>query len=41
MIAIVIPLFLTDAGYSLMYRIGGGALGFAILIFVFAKMLGT
>lgn len=40
MIAISIPSFLAAAGYSLMYMIGGGGLGVAILIFIIAKMLG-
>ena len=40
MIAIVIPSILAAAGYSLMYLLGGGGLGVAILIFIVAKMLG-
>ena len=40
MIAIAIPLFLAAAGYSLMYMLGGGGLGVAILIFIVAKLLG-
>ncbi len=40
MIAIVIPSVLAAVGYSLMYLIGGGGLGVAILIFFIAKMFG-
>jgi hypothetical protein len=40
MIAIAIPLFLAAAGYSLIYMLGGGGLGIAILIFIVAKLLG-
>jgi len=40
MIAIVIPSILAAAGYSLMYLLGGGGLGVAILIFIVAKMFG-
>jgi len=40
MIAIVIPSILAAVGYSLMYLLGGGGLGVAILIFIVAKMFG-
>jgi hypothetical protein len=40
MIAIVIPSMLAAAGYSLIYMLGGGGLGIAILIFIVAKLLG-
>lgn len=40
MIAIAIPSMLAAAGYSLIYMLGGGGLGIAILIFIVAKLLG-
>lgn len=40
MIAIAIPSMLAAAGYSLIYILGGGGLGIAILIFIVAKLLG-
>ena len=40
MIAIVCSPILGAAGYSLLYMLGGGGLGVAILIFIVAKMFG-
>jgi hypothetical protein len=39
MIAIVIPMF-AAAGYAFLYLLLGGGFGGALLIFLFAKMLG-
>lgn len=36
---LIVPIF-AAAGYSLLYLLLGGGLGGAILIFIFAKMLG-
>lgn len=40
MITIMIAPMLAAAGYSLLYLLGGGGVGVAILIFIIAKMLG-
>ena len=40
MITILIAPMLAAAGYSLLYLLGGGGVGVAILIFIIAKMLG-
>lgn len=40
MIALVTPPVLAALGYSLLYMVLGGGLGVAVLIFIFAKMLG-
>ncbi|HEX5470675.1 MAG TPA: hypothetical protein VFW73_02255 [Lacipirellulaceae bacterium] len=39
-LALAIPVLLAAIGYSLIYLLLGGGLGGAILIFMFAKMLG-
>jgi len=36
---VIVPMF-AAAGYSLLYLLGGGGFGVALLIFVIAKMLG-
>ena len=40
MIAIILPHMFAAAGYSLLYMLGGGGLGVAILIFIVAKLFG-
>lgn len=40
MIALIFPPIFAAAGYSMLYMLGGGGLGVAILIFIIAKMLG-
>jgi hypothetical protein len=40
MIALVMPVMFTAAGYSLIYLLGGGGLFGAVVIFAIAKMLG-
>ncbi len=40
MIALALSPILGAAGYSLLYMLGGGGLGVAILIFIVAKMFG-
>ena len=40
MIALALPPILGAAGYSILYMLGGGGLGVAILIFIVAKMFG-
>lgn len=40
MITIMIAPMLAAAGYSLLYLLGGGGVGVAILIFIIAKMMG-
>ena len=40
MSAILAPMLMAAAGYSLIYLLLGGGLGGAILIFIVAKMLG-
>ena len=40
MIALIMTPMFGAAGYSLLYMLGGGGLGIAILIFVVAKMMG-
>ena len=40
MIALIIAPMFAAAGYSLLYLLGGGGLGVAILIFIVAKMFG-
>ena len=40
MIALILPPLMAAAGYSLLYMLGGGGLGVAILIFIVAKMMG-
>ena len=40
MIALITPVLLAAAGYSLVYLLGGGGLFGAIVIFVIAKMFG-
>lgn len=40
MIALVLTPIFAAAGYSLIYLLGGGGLGVAILIFIVAKMAG-
>ena len=40
MIALILPPMMAAAGYSLLYMLGGGGLGVAILIFIAAKMMG-
>jgi uncharacterized membrane-anchored protein YitT (DUF2179 family) len=40
MIALIIAPLFAAAGYSLLYLLGGGGLGVAILIFIVAKMFG-
>ena len=40
MIALMFPTVLAAAGYSLLYMLGGGGIGVALLIFIAAKMLG-
>ena len=39
-VALVAPMLLAAAGYSLIYLLLGGGLGGAILIFIIAKMIG-
>lgn len=40
MITITLVPMLAAAGYSLLYILGGGGFGVALLIFIVAKMLG-
>ena len=40
MIALAFSPILGAAGYSILYMLGGGGLGVAILIFIVAKMFG-
>lgn len=40
MIALALSPLLGAAGYSLLYMLGGGGLGVAILIFIVMKMFG-
>lgn len=40
MITLALTPVVAAAGYSLLYMLGGGGLGIAILIFIVAKMLG-
>ena len=40
MITLFIPAIFAAAGFSLVYLLLGGGLGGAVLIFIFAKMLG-
>jgi hypothetical protein len=40
MIAIIMPVMVAAAGYSLVYLLGGGGLFGAVVIFIIAKMLG-
>ena len=40
MIALIMTPMFGAAGYSLLYMLGGGGIGIAILIFVVAKMMG-
>ena len=40
MIALTMTPMFGAAGYSLLYMLGGGGIGIAILIFVVAKMMG-
>ena len=40
MITLIMAPMLAAAGYSLLYILGGGGFGVALLIFVVAKMLG-
>ena len=40
MIPLVMAPMLAAAGYSLLYILGGGGFGVALIIFVVAKMLG-
>jgi len=39
-LALMMPMLVAAAGYSLIYLLMGGGLGGAILIFIVAKMLG-
>jgi hypothetical protein len=40
MTALLLPPMFAAAGYSMLYMLGGGGLGVAILIFIVAKLLG-
>lgn len=40
MIALIFAPLLAAAGYSLLYILGGGGFGVALLIFIIAKMMG-
>ena len=40
MLTLALTPVVAAAGYSLLYMLGGGGLGIAILIFIVAKMLG-
>ena len=40
MIALMFAPMLAAAGYSLLYILGGGGFGVALLIFIIAKMMG-
>jgi hypothetical protein len=40
MIALIAPVMMAAAGYSLVYLLGGGGLFGAVVIFIIAKMLG-
>ena len=40
MIALIMPVMVAAAGYSLVYLLGGGGLFGAVVIFIIAKMLG-
>ena len=40
MIQLMMTPILAAAGYSMLYLLGGGGIGVALLIFIIAKMLG-